>query len=168
MRLINKSADTKYLTGYNTGYNSGYNEGYNRGYDTALDKGVFQGGDAIVDQFLPENVILPNISINSIIAAGLDHFYQYMVPVLPTVDIYGLIRNALELRKPLSIIRLGDGELLTMAQGMQSLEQLRQDGPFLHYAGVDLPDYADSSSCYCTAHRNRAWKSCHRFRTSIR
>ncbi|MDF2645380.1 MAG: hypothetical protein K0Q73_1185 [Paenibacillus sp.] len=141
-RSVHKSVESNHQTNYNVGYNSGYNEGYNSGYDTAFDKGVFQGGDAIVDQLLPVNVILPSISVDSIIAAGLEHFHQQMVPVLPTVDIYELIRNALEFRKPLSIIRLGDGELLTMAQGIQSSDQLHKDGTFLNYAGVDLPDYA--------------------------
>ncbi|WP_169085304.1 GT-D fold domain-containing glycosyltransferase [Paenibacillus sp. PL91] len=127
---------------FNTGYNSGYNDGYNKGYDLAFDKGVFEGGDAIVDQQLPAHVILPSVPLSAIIAAGLAHFEEQMLPLLPASDVYSLARDALLVGKPLSIVRLGDGELLTMAQGMQSLEQIQKDGSFLHYAGIDVPDFS--------------------------
>ena len=44
-------------------------------------------------------------------------------------------------KRPYAFIRLGDGELLTLAQEkVLTIEEVARDGPFLPYAGVNVPD----------------------------
>jgi hypothetical protein len=52
-----------------------------------------------------------------------------------------VIHEAIETQKPLSVIVLGDGEALTLAQEkVLALEAIRWRGSFLAYAGVEVPD----------------------------
>ncbi len=56
-------------------------------------------------------------------------------------DVAARIVYALDNRQPLSLIRLGDGELLTMAQeSVHDIDYVRRAGVFLPYAGVNIPD----------------------------
>lgn len=56
-------------------------------------------------------------------------------------DIYNQIVKALDNKNPLSIVRIGDGEALTLAQkSLFSIEEVKKRGSFLNYAGVDVPD----------------------------
>lgn len=63
-------------------------------------------------------------------------------PILDVRDVGWRIRRALELHRPLSLIRMGDGEALVMAQGaVLTPEQVLERGPFLVHTGVAVPDY---------------------------
>ncbi|WP_432665333.1 GT-D fold domain-containing glycosyltransferase [Wukongibacter baidiensis] len=56
-------------------------------------------------------------------------------------DIYNQIVIALNKKSALSIVRIGDGEALTLAQnGLFSIDEIKKRGPFLSYAGVNVPD----------------------------
>lgn len=56
-------------------------------------------------------------------------------------DIYTKIMKALKYRSPLSIVRIGDGEALTIAQEcLLDIDEVKKRGPFLDYAGVNVPD----------------------------
>lgn len=145
-----------------------YNQGYDAGYDAALAKarqagaemqdslqaaeaalkqedeyrrGLYDGGEAHVDTMLTDLEFLPEHSIRDIIAAGVAALRPQMQHLLDTGHIAGRIREAMERQQPLSIVRLGDGELLTLAQDVVlSPERAAREGHFLSYAGVDLPD----------------------------
>ncbi|TCL60271.1 hypothetical protein EDC14_103624 [Hydrogenispora ethanolica] len=50
------------------------------------------------------------------------------------------IREALELKRPFALVRVGDGEALAMAQDtVLPLDEIKKQG-FLRYAGISVPD----------------------------
>lgn len=123
------------------GYDDGFNQGYDKGYDIGYEKGKHDGGNAIVDRLLPDYEILPDVPVEEIIAAGLDQLRPHFVHLLTPEELGKDILHALETKEPFSLVRLGDGELLTMAQqGVMSDDEIRQEGAFLDYAGVSIPD----------------------------
>lgn len=141
-----------------------YNQGFNAGYDDAMLKivqpmiseetrnqsfgkdymmGFYHGGEGIVDSILPELDILPDVTIRQIIEAGVEQMRSQFYRLLNPSEVASQLVNALDTRSPLSVIRLGDGELLTLAQEMvMNEEQVRKEGHFLSYAGIQLPDLA--------------------------
>jgi hypothetical protein len=122
-------------------YDQGYNAGYDRGFDKGYRDGKHDGGDAIVDRLLPDYQILPEITIEQIVAAGVEHLRPHIYHLLTARDLGDQIIAALDAKTPFSLVRLGDGELLTLAQEtILPIEQIKQDGPFLPYAGVEVPD----------------------------
>ena len=126
---------------YDEGYNQGYNLGYDKGHNTGYQKGNYDGGDAFVDQLLPEATILPGVPIEQIIARGLEAMQESFYKIMATEETMQLILDALQSKSPLSLVRLGDGELLTMAQDtVRSTAQVKEAGHFLEYAGVKVPD----------------------------
>lgn len=146
---------------FNQGYDAGYDDALlktmqtaqtvqtvpievpNRSFDKDYKNGVYDGGEGIVDSILPDLDILPDISVRQIIEAGIEHMRSRSHRVLGAPEVTGQIMNALNTKSPLSVIRLGDGELLTLAQDVVlNREQVRKEGHFLKYAGVQLPDLA--------------------------
>ncbi|NOV04241.1 hypothetical protein GC097_30125 [Paenibacillus sp. LMG 31457] len=124
-------------------YDQGYNEGFDRGFDKGYRDGKHAGGDAIVDSLLPDYQILPDITIEQVVAAGVEHLRPHIYHLLSARELGERIVAALDARTPFSLARLGDGELLTLAQEtILPIEQIKQEGPFLSYAGVDVPDLA--------------------------
>ncbi|GGF98695.1 GT-D fold domain-containing protein [Paenibacillus abyssi] len=144
-----------------------FNQGFDAGYDEAMRKsaqaavpalirkerfsgsedeykrGLYDGGDGIVDALLPESDILPELSIGQIIEAGVRELHSHRYPLLSATDVAGQIKSALDSRQPLSVVRLGDGELITLAQEViMNEEQVRKEGHFLSYAGIHIPDLA--------------------------
>lgn len=140
-----------------------FNQGFDAGYDDAILKmgqtdpkdtrnnsceleysnGVYDGGEAIVDSILPELDILPDISLHQIIHAGVEQLSPKIHKLLSAAEVTGQLIDAMNKRMPLSIVRLGDGELLTLAQEVvMNEEQVRRKGHFLSYAGIHLPDLA--------------------------
>ncbi|QMV40772.1 GT-D fold domain-containing protein [Cohnella cholangitidis] len=138
-----------------------YNQGFDAGYDEALSKsgqsvsgkaptispdkayrnGVYDAGEGIVDSILPDTDILPDISVRQIIEAGIEHLRPRLHRVLSATEVNDCIISAMNSKSPLSIVRLGDGELLTLAQeAVMNEEEVRIEGHFLSYAGVHLPD----------------------------
>lgn len=149
---VDVAMNEQYDSGYDTGYNNGYNDAlqlinkevhsdFNEGYADGFNKGLYTGGEGIVDELLPFDVILPQYDVKQIITLGLEQLQPQYDRLLLGRDIHDMIIAAMEQRKPLSIIRLGDGELLTLSQECvyNSDEVLRQ-GKFLEYAGVKIPD----------------------------
>jgi hypothetical protein len=115
---------------------------YDRGFSEGFGKGQYDGGEKFVDQLMPGGMVLPGVPVQDIIAAGLEQYRSSMIPVMGTVEVVGQIVQAMDNHLPLSVVRLGDGELLTMAQDtIYSASQIRNQWPFLSYAGVDVPDY---------------------------
>ncbi len=147
-RLHKKKKRPNQQTNYNKGFNTGYNQGYDKGHDEGYHRGKYDGEakwrdgvEGIVDSLLPDGAILPEIAVEQIIATGLEQLQQNYRYLLPAEQLGNDILHALEARIPMSVVRLGDGELLTLAQEVVlSIEQIKTEGPFLPYAGVRVPD----------------------------
>jgi hypothetical protein len=123
------------------GFDKGFNKGYDAGYDKGFRNGKYAGGDAIIDNYLPEYQILPDITVEKVIAAGVEHLRPYILNLIRADQLSGRIIQALDSRTPFSLIRLGDGELLTLAQEtVLSMDRVEEEGAFLPYAGVRVPD----------------------------
>ncbi|HEY0828599.1 MAG TPA: GT-D fold domain-containing glycosyltransferase [Bacilli bacterium] len=145
-----KQQKLKFSKGYNLGYNAGIkhvmeNKGpeFQLGFDDGFKKGIYSGGDGIVDQMLPFHAILPEITIQQIIQAGLEHSQHHLYQLMDVAAVIDQLIHAMDTHTPMSVVRLGDGELLTMAQELLlDLDHIRTDGYFLSYAGVDVPDLA--------------------------
>jgi len=145
---LGKSYDTGYNAGYDNGYNAGFNEGaklsgkgYDQGYEEGFAKGLYAGGDEIVDHLLPYHMILPQYTVKDIVERGLAELLPEAVRLMSAEEVKARIIDAMDRKLPLSVVRLGDGELLTMAQELvMSVPEVKKRGSFLEYAGVRVPD----------------------------
>ncbi|WP_234404994.1 GT-D fold domain-containing protein [Paenibacillus bouchesdurhonensis] len=112
-----------------------FEEGYRKGY--------YEGGEGRLCRQLPPYTVLPDLTVDDVIARGILQSASSLVPIMPPAAVYAEVVQALDQRLPLSVVRLGDGELLTLAHDMIiSTDQARLWGTFLPYAGVILPDGA--------------------------
>lgn len=150
---------------YNQGYQAGYNEAsqtyealqtqealrtneakprteeIEMRFEDGYRKGFYEGGDGLVDLNLPGLSILPEISIHQIIEAGVEKMSDHIYTLLDASEVADRIISALQTHSPLSLVRLGDGELLTLSQEVvYNMEKVNKDGHFLGYAGITLPD----------------------------
>ncbi|MEW4426386.1 GT-D fold domain-containing glycosyltransferase [Paenibacillus pabuli] len=107
----------------------GYAEGYR--------DGVFAGGEALVAQHIPPDHILPAVAAADLIAAGFRQYAPSLTRLASPHEVADQIQGALVAQRPLSVVRLGDGELLTLAADtVLPGEQVQELAPFLPYAGV--------------------------------
>lgn len=164
-RSFNQGFDGGYLKGFQNGYNAGYDEGYNyahgrgygEGYQDGLqatdlyqlgfangkDEGGYEAAEVWIEKALPPNTMLADISADQLIAAGLESYKESLFPVLSPAEIGEQLLHAVQSGTPYGLIRLGDGELLTMAQqSAMDDSEIKRLGFFLSYAGVDIPDRA--------------------------
>ncbi|MBD0381620.1 hypothetical protein ICC18_15970 [Paenibacillus sp. WST5] len=119
------------------------NDMLNKQLNQSFQDGKHEGGDAIVDRCLPDYQILPEITVEQIIHAGIEQLQPKIVHLLTPEALGDRIVAALNSHSPFALVRLGDGELLTLAQEtIMSIEQIREEGSFLPYAGVNVPDLA--------------------------
>jgi len=107
----------------------GYAEGYR--------DGVFAGGEALVAQHIPPDHILPAVAAADLIAAGFRQYAPSLTRLSSPHEMAGHIVAALDAQRPLSVVRLGDGELLTLAADtVLPGQEVQELAPFLPYAGV--------------------------------
>ncbi|KAA8748002.1 hypothetical protein FE296_19890 [Paenibacillus sp. UASWS1643] len=107
----------------------GYAEGYR--------DGVFAGGEALVAQHIPPDHILPAVAAADLIAAGFRQYAPSLTRLSSPHEMAGHIMAALDAQRPLSVVRLGDGELLTLAADtVLPGQEVQELAPFLPYAGV--------------------------------
>ncbi|WP_332075431.1 GT-D fold domain-containing protein [Paenibacillus sp. GYB004] len=156
-RLRKPSARLQIATGgaagsvsYNEGYNSGYNGGYDKGHEDGYRQGRYdgesrnewkEGVESLIDSFVPEYEVLADFTAEQIVAAGVESLRSRFRHLLTPDELGGRVLHALETKAPFSLVRLGDGELLTMAQDtVLGVQQVREQGSFLGYAGVNVPD----------------------------
>jgi hypothetical protein len=151
---VNQMLDESHTNGYQTGYRDGQakqvrsltdeqiqEHSYNQGHTDGHKQGLYAGGDAIVDTLLPFDAILPETSIKQIIEAGIAQLQPQFFNLQNAAQVTERIRTALDNRTPFSLVRIGDGEVLTMAQEtVLSIDQVKEEGKFLSYAGVDVPN----------------------------
>ena len=105
-------------------------------------KAVYQGGEALVERALGSSWMLPK-TLDEIIVAGIQSLSGSLIRLLPAQEVMISVLTALQQRRGFSLLRLGDGELLTLAQQtvLTDAEVRAAGGHFLGYAGVQLPDY---------------------------
>lgn len=149
--------DSGYSAGYETGYTAGYSQGYDDGYDGSYNIGYHRGfkvgyrdgaaeggivaAEEAVPGLLPEGFILPQYTAAELIRRGIDTCRQELVPLLSGPQVAARIQIALEEREPLSIVRLGDGESLVLAQDVVlDPSTIQNRAPWLIQAGVEVPD----------------------------
>ncbi|MEY8740096.1 GT-D fold domain-containing glycosyltransferase [Bacillales bacterium AN1005] len=107
----------------------GYAEGYR--------DGVFAGGEALVAQHIPPDHILPAVAAADLIAAGFRQYAPRLARLSSPHEVAEQLVGALDTQRPLSVVRLGDGELLTLAADtVLPGEEVQELAPFLPYAGV--------------------------------
>lgn len=110
---------------------------YTRGYA----EGWYGGGEKLLEERLPQDVLIPDLTVAEALAAGVQVLRARGVPLLGPEAVFQELEDALLTKTPRSLVRLGDGELLTLAQDtVMSIQQVREAGKFLSYAGVEVPD----------------------------
>jgi len=113
--------------------------GYERGYRD----GLFDGGERLLEERLPPDRIIPDVSLEAVLGAGVEALVRHALPLASPAEVCETLERSLAERQPFSLVRLGDGELLTLAQDrVLSVETVAREGPFLSYAGVNVPDLA--------------------------
>lgn len=137
-----------------------YDQGYEAGYSDALrqtadhksdevraafgegyDKGRYEGGERLIETQLPEGHVLPEVGLEGVVAVGLEHMGHQFLRLTGAGEVFERMVEAMDAQRPLAVVRLGDGETLALAQELvMSAEEVRRAGPFLAYAGVDVPD----------------------------
>ncbi|MNO20293.1 hypothetical protein D3C76_100430 [compost metagenome] len=123
------------------------NQNHSAAFEEGFRQGFFEGGEGKVSRFIPRYVILPELSVDDVISAGVSALSSSLYPLMSPAHVFEEIRYALDHRLPLSVVRLGDGELLTLAHEIIiPVEQARSWGKFLPYAGVQLPDHSARES----------------------
>lgn len=149
--LDGSSYNLAYDTGFKDGHDVGYDAGYDTGYHAGLKKGYLDGAnqsgiaaaEEAVSGLLPEGHILPQYSAVELLRRGLESCKAEAIPLLSAREVADRIRQALKEKHGLSIVRLGDGEALVLAQdAVLDIERIRKRGPWLSYAGVEVPDLA--------------------------
>ncbi|MBP1907759.1 hypothetical protein J2Z32_004440 [Paenibacillus turicensis] len=110
-------------------------------YAKAYEEGYFEGGEAKVGNLIPQGYILPEYTVDHLLAIAFQTVRSSLVPLNSPTHVYHQIKSAIEQRQPFSLVRLGDGELLTLAHNtVISTDEAKRRGAFLPYAGVQLPD----------------------------
>ncbi|WP_225445880.1 GT-D fold domain-containing glycosyltransferase [Paenibacillus arenosi] len=106
-------------------------------------KGKYDGGEALLQQLIPEHLILPDISLDHIISLGFEQVKHLLLPLTDPFAIFVDMKQALLEGRPLSVVRLGDGELLALAHDrLIPSQEIRDHSPFVATSGMSLPDYA--------------------------
>ncbi|WP_246873700.1 GT-D fold domain-containing glycosyltransferase [Paenibacillus dendritiformis] len=111
-------------------------------YEDGFRKGKYEGGERILARMLPGMTLLPDLTVEDVISLGVEQVRHLLKPLMGTADVFHALETALKERRPCSLVRLGDGELLALAHGtVLSAELVRREGTFLEYSGMNIPDY---------------------------
>jgi hypothetical protein len=111
--------------------------------EQAYRKGLADGAESLLASQLPSDMIIPEITAEEAMRTGVDVLRARGLPLLGANEVYEELASALNDKRPFAFVRLGDGELLTLAQGKTlTVEEVRTAGYFLHYAGIIVPNLA--------------------------
>ncbi|TYP69844.1 GT-D fold domain-containing glycosyltransferase [Paenibacillus methanolicus] len=112
-------------------------------YEAGYERGLYEGGELLLEQMIPPGALLAEVSLREVLAAGLAAKAPQVYPLAEPGLVYEELTHAIESKQPYALVRLGDGELLTLAQDtVYDAEAIRREGRFLPYAGVTPPDLA--------------------------
>ncbi|UHA75859.1 succinyl-CoA synthetase [Paenibacillus sp. 481] len=111
-------------------------------YEDGYRKGKYEGGEGFLTKLIPDHMILPEIPVDHVINLGYEKVRHLLKPLVDPFTVYMEMHQALNEKKPLSVVRLGDGELLALAHDkVLSPELVRKEGTFLSYSGMNIPDH---------------------------
>jgi len=97
----------------------------------------------LLQSYLPQDMLIPNITPEEAMAQGVSALKARGLRLLGSAQISAQIDAAIRERRPYSFVRLGDGELLTLAQErVMPCREIRRVGAFLPRSGVRVPDPA--------------------------
>ncbi|GMK37428.1 hypothetical protein PCCS19_04820 [Paenibacillus sp. CCS19] len=109
--------------------------------DQAREEAIFAAGEELYEKAMPYGVILPDISLRDVIAAGVEQLLPLGIRLMSTIEVFNELETAIRDSTPYSVVRLGDGELMALAQDIViPAEQTAAQAAFLPYAGVTPPD----------------------------
>jgi len=115
--------------------------GHSAAYENGYRHGLYDGGERLLEQLLPGDAIIPGITLGEVLEAGVEAVRHRAVPVMGPAQVHAELEAALRERRPFSLVRLGDGELLVLAQDLvMPAKEVKRAGPFLPNAGVRVPD----------------------------
>lgn len=102
----------------------------------------YKGGEGIVEKYLPPQAILADAGVDEVIRVGTSALSSRLKYLITPEQAASSILDAVEQKKPFALIRLGDGEMLTLSQNtVLTEEEVRlAGGHFLKYAGLNIPD----------------------------
>jgi len=130
-RFIRRTAKRRHIT--NATDRSDYELGYRQG--------LSDGAEQLLEHHTPSDMIIPDISASEAMAAGVQALRVRAIPLLGVESVYTELDAAVRERRPYSFIRLGDGELMTLAQEVViPVSTVRASSPFLPYAGIVVPN----------------------------
>lgn len=111
-------------------------------YDiSGYEQGYYEGGEMLLERLVPPHALLPEVSLEQVLAAGVEAFSPHMHPLLDVGTVYEELTHAIDHALPYAVVRLGDGELLALAQEhIYDAQTLQREAPFLTYAGLTPPD----------------------------
>ena len=110
-------------------------------YAQGLEQGRYEGGELLLEQSVPPGMLLTGVPLQAVIAAGVETLRPALIPLADAHAVFARMEAALAAGLPLSVVRLGDGEMLALAQdNVMDIATIRSEAPFLAYAGVEVPD----------------------------
>ncbi|MWC28656.1 succinyl-CoA synthetase [Paenibacillus sp. MMS18-CY102] len=113
------------------------------GVEDPFEDAVYAAGEQWLEKAIPANALLPDIELRDVIAAGVEKLLPTAIPLLDTEAVYHELETAIRDSVPCSVIRIGDGELMALAQDViYPTGTIMQEAPYLPYAGVTPPDLA--------------------------
>jgi hypothetical protein len=111
--------------------------------EEALERGRYEGGELLLEQAVPAGFALGDLTLQDVIAAGVDALRPRLLPLVDAAGVFHAFEAALAEGRPLSVVRLGDGELLALAHDkVYEAAVVRREAPFLAWAGMAVPDHA--------------------------
>ncbi|MBP3962014.1 succinyl-CoA synthetase [Paenibacillus sp. DLE-14] len=114
---------------------------HDNAFTAGYELGKYEGGELLLEQVLPMNLLLPEVRLQDVIALGAEHLRPRCLPLMDVHEVYAEMEQAIHERRPCAVVRLGDGELLTLAQdAVYDTATIQREGTFLPYAGVNPPD----------------------------
>lgn len=112
-------------------------QAYNRGFET----GQYDGGEKWLENAVPQNMLLPDVTLQEVIALGVEQLKPQCHRLMDVHEVFEQMMQALASNSPCAVVRLGDGELLALSQDVvYNARIVKQEGGFLPYAGVQPPD----------------------------
>lgn len=112
-------------------------------FHAGYELGLYEGGEELLEQSVPQHVLLPDVSLRDVIAAGVNVMSQSFIPLISVHEVFAEMEHAIAAEQPYAVVRLGDGELLALSQDVvYDGPTVQREGRFLPYAGVNPPDLA--------------------------
>ncbi|CAM4332681.1 GT-D fold domain-containing protein [Paenibacillus tarimensis] len=110
--------------------------------EAALEMARYEAGEKLLEDLLPPGMLLPALTLKDVVAAGIHQLSPQLLPLMGSHELFERMDTSIRERSPLSVVRLGDGELLALSQGLvYSPEEISRKAPFLSSAGVVVPDF---------------------------